>query len=167
MSLREEIELNRPFESRQEEALLALMWTHQCIIKAGAEFFAQYQLTDTRFNALMIIADYQAEGVTQADLARRLLINRASSGSLVDGMEKMGWIERHSTPGDRRSYQLVLTDAGSELLAAIKPRYYQLLHQAMGALTAKEVSQLTTGLNRLRHSFVAALESMSHAHGDR
>ena len=158
MSLHSEIELNRPFHSSAEEALLAFVWTHQQMTKLSADFFRAYGLSDTQFNALMIIADYQRDGIRQFELARRLLINRASTGTLIDVMTKKGWILRQRVADDRRAYQLILTQSGETLLETCKPPYYALIAQSFSDLGDSEIKQFTGILNRFRAGVTAALQ---------
>jgi DNA-binding MarR family transcriptional regulator len=163
--LKHEIELNRDFHSEHEEALLAFLWTHQRLTKLSSGFFADYGLTDTQFNALMIIADYQADGIRQFELARRLLINRASTGTLIDVMEKKGWIRRRRVRNDRRAWNLVLTDSGHGLLASFKPAWYGLMYESMSVLSAGEIEQFTDMLNRFRRNFTACIEQNEEKEG--
>lgn len=165
MSLREEIELNRPFESKQEQALLSVMWTHRQLIKLSVDFFKAHDLTDTQFNALMIIADYQAEGIRQFELARRLLINRASVGTLISVMTEKGWIARQRVETDKRAYELILTPSGRALLDAFKPQYYALVRQSFAGLSDAEIVQLTALLARFRAGFLAALADAGEPSG--
>ena len=157
MTLSREIELNRDFESPQEEALLALVWTYQKMTKMSADFFRRHDLTETQFNALMIVADYQSEGIRQVELARRLLINPASTGTLIDALESKGWLLRVRAATDRRAYELQLTDTGTSLLASFKPVYYGLVNDAMAGLEHGELRQLTGLLDRFRDGLTRAL----------
>ena len=163
MTLQREIELNRDFRSPQEEALLAFVWSYQKMSKMSADFFKRFDLTETQFNALMIVADYQEEGIRQFELARRLLINRASTGALIDALEAKGWLQRVRAPDDRRAYQLVLTTSGTAMLNRFKPAYYALVDESMKGLEHHELRQLTELLGKFRNGFTKALASRQEA----
>jgi DNA-binding MarR family transcriptional regulator len=164
MTLQHEIELNRDFRSPQEEALLAFIWTYQKMSKMSTDFFKRFDLTETQFNALMIVADYQEEGIRQFELARRLLINRASTGALIDALEAKGWLQRVRAPDDRRAYRLILTGAGSDLLHRFKPAYYALVNESMAGFEHGELRQLTDLLGKFRNGFTQVLASREETH---
>lgn len=50
--------------------------------------------------------------VTQSRLAELLHIGRASTGSLIDDLERKGLVERQADPSDRRTWRIGLTQAG-------------------------------------------------------
>ena len=160
-SLRQEIELNREYQGVHEEALLSVVWTYQKMSKLGADFFKAHGLTDTQFNALMIINDYQKTGIRQFELARRLLINRASTGTLLDVLEKKGWIQRVRAADDRRAFELRLTDAGRELLTSFRPAWYELVARATANMDQGDLRQLVTLLEQFRNGVTAALRQQA------
>ena len=162
-SLRREIELNREYRGVEEEALLSVVWTYQKMSKLGADFFKDHGLTDTQFNALMIVNDYQKPGIRQFELARRLLINRASAGTLLDVLEKKGWIKRVRAIDDRRAFQIVLTADGRELLENFKPAYYQLMQRATAGMEQSDLRQLVSLLEQFRDGVTSALAERAEA----
>jgi DNA-binding MarR family transcriptional regulator len=58
---------------------------------------------------------YRFEGITQQDLARRLLVGRSNMSMLLPQMEKRGLIERRDDERDKRVLRLFLTKDGAEL----------------------------------------------------
>lgn len=66
-------------------------------------------LTLSRAQLLLHLAT--AEGATQAELAVALEVEQPSMVGLIDGLEKMGYIERRPIEGDRRARAIYLTDA--------------------------------------------------------
>lgn len=55
--------------------------------------------------------------LTQRELADLLQITPASTGSVVDALERRGLVERRSDPSDRRVWRIVATAAASTLVA--------------------------------------------------
>lgn len=151
MPLSSEIELNRSLASREEELLLALVHTNQLLDRASGLFLGRFELTATQFNALMIVRDWEVEGITQTELARRLLINRASAGSLIDSLSERGLLERTPAPGDRRAYHLGLTRQGRRLLKAVLDPYYRRLASVFGPVSSSgEAKAMLRLLDTLR-----------------
>ena len=150
MSLKAEIELNRPFESQDEVLLLSLIYTNQLVERAAARFLATYDLTPTQFNALMIVRDYEKQGINQSELARRLLINRASTGTLIDNLGQRQLLVRMPVLGDRRAYHLVLTEHARRLLRRIHKPYYARITEVLSAFRTREKRAVAGFLERFR-----------------
>ncbi len=163
MSLKQEIELNRDFVSRDEEVLLALFRTAQVLEQASSAFLNQYDLSPTQFNALMIVRDYEADGIKQSELARRLLINRASTGTLIDGLERRKLLCRRTVPGDRRAYHLSLSPRARNLLGRLLAPYYERVEEVFSSLSGRDKSSVLRSLEKVRAALRAELETLTHA----
>ena len=152
MGLKEELGLKEPFKVPGHEALLNIYYTGSKIKKRAREFFARYGITDVQFN-LMVLLQYQAdedEGLTQADLSRMMLVNRANITSLVDRMEKSNLVARTSVPGDRRYNAVKLTAYGKKVLRDVEETYEAEVSKIMSPLEPEEQQQLMKMLERVR-----------------
>jgi DNA-binding MarR family transcriptional regulator len=58
------------------------------------------------------LTELAAEPLTQAELARRLRLDRSVVSRLADALEERAWLRREAHPQDQRSVHLVLTDRG-------------------------------------------------------
>ncbi len=58
------------------------------------------------------LTELAAQPLTQAELARRLRLDRSVASRLADALSGRGWLRRQRHPHDQRAVQLVLTDAG-------------------------------------------------------
>lgn len=64
-----------------------------------------------------ILAALTGEGpYAQRDLGEKLAIDRTTMVGLVDELEGLGLVERRRDPGDRRRYDLALTDSGKRMI---------------------------------------------------
>jgi len=152
MGLKEELGLKRPFRVPAHEALLNIYYTGSQMKKRAREFFAEYGITGVQFN-LMELLLYQADentGLTQADLSRMMLVNRANITSLIDRMEKSNLVARTSVPGDRRFNAIRLTAHGKKVLLDVEAKYQAEVAKIMSPLTAQEQRQLMNMLEGLR-----------------
>ena len=55
---------------------------------------------------------YRREGISQQELARKLLVGRSNMSMLLPQLEKRGLIERRPDPRDKRVLRLHLTETG-------------------------------------------------------
>ena len=152
MSLQDELGLKQPFRVPGHETLLNIYHTGSRVKKRAREFFADYGITDVQFNVLELLL-YQTEeneGLTQADLSRMMLVNRANITSLVDRMEKANLVVRTAVPGDRRFNAVRLTARGKQVLLDVEEKYVGEVARIMSPLSSKEMDQLRNMLERVR-----------------
>jgi DNA-binding MarR family transcriptional regulator len=58
------------------------------------------------------LTELSAQPLTQAELARRLRLDRSVVSRLADALERRAWLRRERHPQDQRAVYLVLTDRG-------------------------------------------------------
>jgi MarR family transcriptional regulator, organic hydroperoxide resistance regulator len=92
------------------------------------------------------------QGITQQDLAERLLVTKGNICGMIDRMEVSGWVERRPDPGDRRLNRLFLTRQGKAKLGQTLPEQDALLKQLMSALKPAEIQSLYQFLDRLEEA---------------
>jgi DNA-binding MarR family transcriptional regulator len=93
------------------------------------------------------------EGVSQQDLAERLLLTKGNICVIVQKMEAAGLIERRSDPDDQRFHRLYLTPAGREKLRAILPERVAETSRVLRGLSPAEQRTLHELLCRVDDAF--------------
>ena len=104
-------------------ALMQLLRTADVVWNASHAFFEHWELSPSQFNVLNLLY-LTPEGQSQIDLSRELIMHRSNVTGLVDRLEKRGLVARNAGV-DRRTYRVVLTRAGQELMEEVLPRYYE------------------------------------------
>ncbi|WZO97660.1 MarR family transcriptional regulator [Isosphaeraceae bacterium EP7] len=104
-------------------------------------------LTPAQFDVLATL--WHGEGITQQELAQRLLVTKGNVVGLIDRMTASAWVERRPDPEDRRANRLYLTDAGRTILAQAGPSQVGLVEQVFGTLNEAELGQFHAMLERL------------------
>ena len=89
-----------------------------------------------------------ADGQSQQAVADRLQIPPSTMVSLVDHLEKKGWLERRPDPADRRTRHLHLTRSGRQVLDQAVRLGDEWEQQIRTGLSGAELDQL---LGLLRH----------------
>ncbi|UFJ40318.1 MarR family transcriptional regulator [Brevibacillus humidisoli] len=59
---------------------------------------------------------YYRPGMTHSQLEDALMIEAPSVTSLINGMEKKGWVKRRQHPEDARIKQIFITEAGKKVI---------------------------------------------------
>jgi DNA-binding MarR family transcriptional regulator len=90
------------------------VWVFQDFIRS----LAPLDIRPAQYSVLTVIA--ANPGLSQADLADTLAIERARLVHLLDKLEKRGLTERQASPHDRRSHALHLTAEGQKILKQAK-----------------------------------------------
>lgn len=70
-----------------------------------------FNSTLPRFDVLATLYQFQ-DGLKMSELSGHLLVANGSTTVVVDRLEKEGLVERRSVPGDRRAWQVHLTEDG-------------------------------------------------------
>jgi DNA-binding MarR family transcriptional regulator len=100
------------------------------------------------FNALAVI-DGAGEPLTPSQISERMLISSATMTSMLDVLERRGWIKRMPNPDDRRSVLVQTTDDGRAIADEVIPGLHRLEKDVMDALTARERTQLVALLSKV------------------
>ncbi len=104
-------------------------------------------LTNGQFSLLMALN--RPEPPTLGPVARLLAMDRTTLTAALKPLERQGLVRIEVDPADRRSRLLVLTDAGSDLLAAALPIWRGTHAAVEAALPTLDFGGLRTALGAL------------------
>ena len=121
-SLQEEIRQTKPFESPKQEAMLNIMRTAAVLTHRNEQFFREQGITGTQYNVLRIVAGAGPDGISQCDIAVRLVTMNADVPRLLKRTETAGLIRRAANPDDKRVLKVQLTPQGVETLQQLAPK---------------------------------------------
>lgn len=155
LSLRE-VTVNCYPSTMSEETLPAwdLVRTAHVVGLRFGELFTALDLTPTTFAVLWTLAE--DEGLTQAELARRVLVRPQSIAALVVGLANQGYVEREGPGGRGRRAGITLTSAGRDALDRAWPAVRAFNEPAALGLTPAQVAMLGEILDRLRTALETA-----------
>lgn len=91
------------------------------------------------------------QGTRMADLARAAQLPKQTIGSIVDQLEKAGYVRRIPDPHDARARQVQITERGNELVAASLPTVRQVEAAWRDHLGPTRSRHLVEALTELRH----------------
>ena len=91
---------------------------------------------------------YRHPGMSQHDLARKLLVGRSNITMLLPQLEKRELVSREVDGKDRRIMRLTLTAGGEALLLEALRSYGALIEKAMSASTPEQCDMI--GAHMLR-----------------
>jgi DNA-binding MarR family transcriptional regulator len=133
-------------------AWMRLVRVFQKVDRASVEHLRQWDLSVAQFDVLAKIADNQ--GLTQQELADRLLVTKGNVCQLLDRMEHSGLLVRQQ---EGRANRLFLTPAGKRLAEQVVPAQESVVAKCFSPLNEDEQRQLLALLRKLDHGLSPAL----------
>ena len=109
-----------------------------------------------RFGISLPRFDYLAQlyrapqGLKMKDLSRQLMVTGGNVTGLTDELESEGLVQRESSPTDRRSWIVGLTERGRSGFEAMAAEHESWILELFGGLDARAVQQLHGQLGVLR-----------------
>ena len=156
----EEIEIPLEFREKAHEALVSVWWTGTLLKRLARQFFRRVGISEVEFSLLMALK-YAETDLTQADLSRRLLVDKSNVTGVVDRLEAAGLLVRNQVPDDRRSYHITLTNEGRARVDTADPVYHDLVRRIMSGLSREEHQQLIDLTLKLRRGLLDDANRMS------
>lgn len=95
---------------------------------------------------------HEQEGLSQAELADRILNDRPNMTRLIDKLEKKQLVVRAAHPDDRRSYKIYLTKEGRKLLDDMFPRVIELRSQIFVDIDDEEIQQMYKTFDKITNN---------------
>lgn len=92
---------------------------------------------------------WEVDGLTQAELVRRLGVESPTVTKMVSRLEAAGVVRRRAHPADRRSTQVWLTPTGRSLRADVQRARAAVDRQLLASLTARQRATLADLLDRV------------------
>ncbi|ARQ58559.1 MULTISPECIES: MarR family winged helix-turn-helix transcriptional regulator [Rhizobium] len=92
---------------------------------------------------------YRFEGISQQELARKLLVGRSNMSMLLPQMEKRGLIERRGDTRDKRVLRLYLTTEGRRLTEAAMAIQTDLIERTLSDEPIEQCMATATSMERI------------------
>ncbi|TDD22008.1 MarR family winged helix-turn-helix transcriptional regulator [Nonomuraea diastatica] len=128
--------------------LWELIQTSHVVARGFTALFASVGLTPTQFGVLATLAS--GEDLSQAELARAVMVRPQSMNELFVSLLKRGLVERDGPGGRGRRTGLRITEAGRELLARAQPKVEEFNAPEAIELSAAEAAELSRMLRAVR-----------------
>ena len=109
-------------------------------------------LTQAQWQTLVHLS--RNEGIRQVTLAEIMEIQPITLVRLIDRLQAAGWVERRADPGDRRAFQLYLTERARPLLEQLWDTARELRKEAMAGIPAAAQTQMIEALCAIKHNLM-------------
>jgi len=143
------------FDLLMVETVLSFISTYDRLHQAVARYMADYGLSKSSLNILMLLRHGPEQGMQLHDLGEPPLVSRANITGLMDHLEERGYVQRLVNRQDRRARYARITPQGETLLDRFMPVHYRNLKILLQDLSSDEKETLINLLKKVRSSISA------------
>jgi DNA-binding MarR family transcriptional regulator len=143
-----------PWDSPRFRNWVAVARACHALERTLAARLAPLGLKPAQLDVLMNL--YRHPGLSQHELARRLLVGRSNITMLLPQLETRGLLRREGDEKDRRVLRLTLTEAGVSLLMQALKVHMELIELAMSQSTPEQCDLIGEQMRKLT-------EALNHA----
>jgi DNA-binding MarR family transcriptional regulator len=122
--------------------------TYRAFARTLTQNLAPLGLTLSMWFALRSLWEF--DGLSQAELGRRIELNPAAVVAVVNALQEAGLVRRRRTGNDRRIYNVFLTASGRKLRTRATALALQVDARATRGAKHDEIEQVLALLRRLR-----------------
>jgi len=134
-------------ETRALDAYIKLMRAADTLGHRVGQRLAAHDLTMGQLGVLEALLHLGP--MSQRELGHKLLRSHSNMCTVLDNLERAGWIQRERSPDDRRVMIVSLTREGEKLIRRVFPAHAADIADAMDGLTADELEQLAALCKKL------------------
>ena len=120
-------------------------------------------ITRAQWRTLTVLS--RNEGANQGTLAELLEVEPITLCRMIDRLAEAGHVERRRDPGDRRAWNIYLTDRSRPLLDRLRRLGEAVVADALAGVDPAAVAALTTSLDTIRANLNAPDHKEHVAHG--
>ena len=147
--LQKEIKQTKPFRSRRQEAVLAIVRTAD-ILKRRWRVAEEFGVTGQQYNVLRILRGAHPEALPTMEIASRMVENTPGITGLLDRLEEKGLVQRARDAEDRRCSRCSITAKGLALLRDSDGHVDRAEEEALKMLDSQDVDKLIEILDAVR-----------------
>jgi len=130
------------YQNVEEEALLKLLRTADCLERAVQHKIRPWGVTSTQYNVLRILRGAHPNGLTCTAIGERMITAEPDITRLLSRLKAQKLIRQQRDRNDRRVVCTEISDAGLKLLRDMDPMIEQAPAQMMGNLGGADLRQL-------------------------
>lgn len=160
-SILQEIKQTRPFETRQQEGVVALLRTASVVRRRIDALMAPHGITGQQFNVLRILRGAGGPLPTM-EVAERMIEPEPGITRMFERLERKELVRRDRCVHDGRRMLCSITDKGLALLAGLDTAILDLDNNILEGLTEQEATQLIELLAKVRSSFSGTISCSGH-----
>lgn len=149
MTIEDVIKSNVPL-GLQEKTILNLNFSGYLVEEKLLEKLKPYGLSLQQYNVMRILRGQKGNPVNLFVIQERMINKMSNTTRLVDKLELKGWVHRQVCPENKRKVEIVITDAGLQVLKELDPIVSKTNIEILNKLSFQELDILNTILDKLK-----------------
>lgn len=149
-ALKEEIAQAQAFSSPEEEALLNLLRTADCLERALQRKIRPWGITSTQYNVLRILRGAQPRGLTCSAVGDRMITAEPDITRLLARLKSLKLIRQQRDKHDKRVIWTQISPTGLALLEESDDAVQQFPRELLGHLDKAQLAELILLLEQAR-----------------
>ncbi len=148
--LQREIRQGKPFRSRGQQVVVALLRTADLVRRGLGQVLEPYGITPQQYNVLRILRGAGEQGLPTLEIGERMIEQAPGITRLLDRLEAKALVRRERCPQDRRQVLCWLTAGGLELVERLDEPIDNADAKAVAMLEPEEQEKLLGFLDAVR-----------------
>ena len=134
----------------EKKTMLNILYTQNLISEKFNEVLKRYDLSPEQFNVLRILKGQNGKSTNMCVIQERMIAKTSNTTRLVDKLLLKELVTREICPDNRRKMEIAITQKGLDLLTEVNPKVEKHESLFVQKLSAEELEQLNTLLEKLR-----------------
>lgn len=139
----------KKFSSAIERSMVNILYTGSWLATLQLGALKPFGISIQQYNVLRILKGQYPEPTTVNELIDRMIDKNSNASRIVEKLRAKGFLVRTTCPEDRRRVDVIITEAGIDLLNQCNEAIYQ-LQDDYNKLSPEEHLELNRLLNKLR-----------------
>lgn len=150
MSIETDIK-QKKFRSAYQRLVLNIIYTSNWVSHKQMEIFRSHDLTPEQYNVLRILRGQYPNPIKVSDISDRMLDKNSNTSRLIDKLLLKELVVRTSCPSDRRAVDVLINEAGLNMLKQIDPEI-EVWENTLSHITPEEADAVNALLDKIRQS---------------
>lgn len=150
MSIEQDIK-QAQFRNNHQKGIINIIYTYNWLMERIKNIVASEDITHQQFNILRILRGAHPTPLSTLQIRERMLDKMSDTSRIVDRLVAKGLVTKCVSPVDKRLVDVVIAEAGQQLLKKLDARVEE-MDNVLGGLNEEEVQQLSNLLDRVRGS---------------
>lgn len=148
MSTIENLIKQSKFRDEKHKAIISVLYTANLLNGFHEEYFKKFDLTSQQYNALRILRGQHPNPATVNLIRERMMDKMSDASRIVERLRKAGFVERVVSKKDRRAVDVIITQKGLDVMAAIDANDSK-IDKPTSKLTQDEAAELSRLLGKM------------------
>lgn len=135
------------------QSIINLSRTVELMRLVYKKFYSTYKLSEPKFFVLLLLSKAE-DGIPLIEIGKMMLVSRANITTLIDRMERDGYVEKRDNSEDKRSTKAHITMKGQRTFNEVTEFHKEFSERLVSSLTEEEKKMMTTLLRKIQYGII-------------